>query len=92
VDANAELDDSPARVQDPLRRPTTRVNRLHINSDALLPDTGAVLGAARHFERRTDARAGHADRRQNPGEVDTGRLAPTTMRTRTSHPGSWMWH
>src|SRR2546426_10609139 len=26
MDANAQLDDSPARVQDPLRRPTTRVN------------------------------------------------------------------
>src|SRR4051812_9240190 len=36
VDANAELDDSPARVQDPLRRPATRVNRLHRKSDALV--------------------------------------------------------
>jgi putative transposase len=35
VDANAQLDDRVARVQDPLRRPTTRVNRLHRNSDAL---------------------------------------------------------
>ncbi len=35
VDTNAELDDSPARVQDPLRRPPTRVNRLHRKSDAL---------------------------------------------------------
>jgi putative transposase len=32
---DAELDDSTARVQDPLRRPTTRVNRLHRKSDAL---------------------------------------------------------
>jgi hypothetical protein len=35
VDANAQLDDRVARVQDPLRRPTTQVNRLHRNSDAL---------------------------------------------------------
>ena len=35
VYTNAQLDDSPARVQDPLRRPTTRVNRLHRKSDAL---------------------------------------------------------
>ena len=35
VDANAELDDSAARLQNPLRRPTTRVNRLHRKSDAL---------------------------------------------------------
>src|SRR5262245_29049531 len=39
VDANAQLDDSPARVQDPLRRPTTGVTstreRLHRKSDAL---------------------------------------------------------
>src|SRR5437588_7001659 len=35
VDTNAQLDDSPTRVQDPLRRPTTRVNRLHSKSDAL---------------------------------------------------------
>ena len=34
VDANAELDDSVACVQNPLRRPTTRVNRLHRKSDA----------------------------------------------------------
>src|SRR5207248_3280954 len=39
VDANAQLDDSPARVQDPLRRPPTRVNRLHRKSDALSSDT-----------------------------------------------------
>jgi hypothetical protein len=35
LDANAELDDSSARVQDPLRRASTRVSRLHRNSDAL---------------------------------------------------------
>ncbi len=32
VDTNAQLDDSPARVQDPLRRPATRVNRLRGNA------------------------------------------------------------
>jgi hypothetical protein len=36
VDPNPELDDSAARVQDPLRRPPTRLNRLHRKSDALL--------------------------------------------------------
>ena len=35
VDTNARLDDSPARVQDPLRRPTTGITRLHRKSDAL---------------------------------------------------------
>jgi hypothetical protein len=35
VDANAQLDDRVARVQDPLRRPTTGVTRLHRKSDAL---------------------------------------------------------
>jgi hypothetical protein len=42
VDANAELDDSPARVQDPLRRPATRVNRLHRKSDALESSRGCL--------------------------------------------------
>ena len=52
MDANAELDDSPARVQDPLRRPATRVNRLHRKSDALdekrvRPFRGRTFGVLR---------------------------------------------
>jgi transposase-like protein len=35
VDTNAELDDSTPRVQNPLRRPPARINRLHRKSDAL---------------------------------------------------------
>jgi hypothetical protein len=42
VDTNAELDDSPARVQDPLRRPTTRLNRLHRKSDTLAGDENSL--------------------------------------------------
>jgi Transposase, Mutator family len=35
LDENAQPDDSAARAQDPLRRPATRVNRLHMKSDTL---------------------------------------------------------
>jgi hypothetical protein len=45
LDANAQLDDSPTRVQDPLRRPATRVSRLHRKSDALC--RGARRAASR---------------------------------------------
>jgi transposase-like protein len=51
VDKNAQLDDSPTRVQNPLRRPSTRVNRLHRKSDASsLPSRSVITKSdGRHF-------------------------------------------
>src|SRR3954462_5552941 len=51
VDKDAQLDDSPARVQNPLRRSPTRVNRLHRISDTLLR-TSRPLRAACSGTRR----------------------------------------
>jgi hypothetical protein len=43
MDPNQELDDSTAGVQNPLRRPRARLNRLHKKSDALA--RGGASGA-----------------------------------------------
>jgi hypothetical protein len=53
VDPTQRLDQSPPGVQDPLRRPSTRLNRLHRESDALSPPrrrAGRLTGRRRGWQ------------------------------------------